>query len=304
MSLSSITSKVMLSSISISVWGARRFDGKVTEEIEEIHRAKGVGRFNKRLLPEYCPSYKEVQSIANRYRAFFYHNTVEYEQRGSRLLPTEVYMQVAARARQFKDEFDAAVQVFLTDYQDLKDRARIELNGLFNEADYPSGAKLATKFSMKMSVLPFPDASQFGIDLPPDILAGIRADIDRHVDNSIETANRDLMGRLYEAVKRMGERLDTPGAVRLDVANQVRELCALLPKLNFTNDARLNHVLEQTQTHMARYSGAELKESHHLCAQVSEKAEEIEHLMASFMGIETPSPVIQSADPYRLKLVA
>ncbi|CAM2158337.1 DUF3150 domain-containing protein (plasmid) [Pararobbsia alpina] len=282
--LGNLTSKVMLASISISVWGARRFDGKVTSEIEEAHRAKGIGRFNKRLLPDHCPSYKKVQAIANRFRAHFYNNTLEYEQRGSRLLPTRVYMALADRARGYKNEFDRAVSIFMTDYQNLKDQARIELNGLFNEDDYPSAAQLNTKFAMKMSVLPFPDASQFGIDVPPDVLAEIRHDIDEHVRRSVELANRDLIGRLYEAVKNMAERLGSANTVRIDVATQVKEMCALLPQLNFTDDPMLTHVLDQARKHLAVHSGVDLKESPVLRSQVAEKATEIEHLMASFMG--------------------
>jgi hypothetical protein len=306
--LSTITSRVMLASISISVWGARRFDSKVTEEVEAAHRTKGIGRFNKRLLPEYCPSYKEVVSIASRFRTHFYDNTLEYEQRGSRLVPTRVYMALAERCRQYKEEFELAVSVFLTDYDNLKAQARIELNGLFNEADYPTVDLLRTKFGVKMSVLPFPDASQFGIDFPPDVLAEIRTDIDEHVRRSIEMANRDLVGRLYEAVKHMAERLSGSANVRLDVAAQVKDLCVLLPKLNFTDDPHLNHLLVQTQTHLANYSGAELKDSQFLRDQVADKASEIEHLMASFMGVPAAAPTVvvaaRTAQHYQLKLVA
>jgi hypothetical protein len=292
MNISDIQSKVMLCSVTISTWVARRFDGKATEEVENRHHAKGIGRFNKRLLPERAPSYQEVLTIAGRIRSYFYDHSLKYDQLGVRLLPTMVYMEFADRMRSLKDEFDLAVSVFLTDYLNLKELARAELNGLFNEADYPTLAELSTKFGVKMAVLPFPDASQFGVDLPQNVLTTLKGELDQHVLASVATANDDLVQRLYEAVSQMASRLYATGNVRLDVANNVRDLCALLPKLNFSNDPKLAHILEQAKTHLAVHSGADLKESHVLRSQVASKAHEIEGLMAAFMGI-TPDPEIE-----------
>lgn len=303
MNITSIQSKVMLCSVTISSWGARRFDDKLTEEVEQKHQAKSLGRFNKRLLPEHAPSFKEVVALGNRIRAYFYSHTLQYDQLAVRLLPTMIYMEFADKMRSLKDEFDLAVQVFLTDYLDLKERARIELNGTFNEADYPSLAVLSEKFGVKMAVLPFPDASQFGVELPDNVLTGLRTEIDQHVLTSIATANSDLVGRLYEAVSQMASRLYASGNVRLDVANNVRDLCELLPKLNFSNDPKLTHILEQARTHLAVHTGSDLKLSNALRSQVASKAHEIEELMAAFMGT-TPAPIVEETDTPQLRLVA
>ncbi|MFL9876464.1 hypothetical protein [Paraburkholderia megapolitana] len=302
MNITNIQSRVMLCTINVSAWNARRFDGKVTEEVESRHHAKGIGRFNKRLLPEHAPSFSEVVSLGGRIRQHFYDHTLKYDQLSVRLLPTQVYMDFSAQIRRMKDDFDLAVSVFLTDYVALKDQARVELNGLFNEADYPTLAQLSDKFAVRMSVLPFPDASQFGVDLPDNVLGALRTDIDQHVEASIATANRDLVGRLYEAVSRMAGKLSSSGNVRLDVANNVRELCGLLPKLNFTQDPKLDHILEQAKLHLTQHSGAELKESSVLRSQVAAQATQIEGLMAAFMGGAPAMPL--AGETPQLRLVA
>ncbi|MFM0386899.1 hypothetical protein [Paraburkholderia dipogonis] len=308
MNITDIKSKVMLSSVTISAWHARCFDGKVTEEVEKSHQAKGIGRFNKRLMPEHAPSYKEAVSIGNRIRAYYYDHSLDYDQLGVRLLPTMIYMDFADHMRKLKDEFDLAVSVFLTDYLDLKEQARAELNGLFNEADYPSLAQMSGKFGIKMAVLPFPDASQFGIDLPENVLSSLQGEIDQHVLASISTANNDLVGRLYEATSKLADRLYAEGNVRLDVTNQVRELCELLPKLNFSNDPKLTHILDQSKKHLAVHTAADLKESRVLRSQVAAKAQEIEGLMAAFMGgapepMQDQAPALEGQTPL-LRLVA
>ncbi|APA90394.1 hypothetical protein BJG93_32895 (plasmid) [Paraburkholderia sprentiae WSM5005] len=290
MNITELKSRVMLSAVTVSAWQARCFDVKATEEVEKNHQAKDIGRFNKRLLPEHAPSYKEVVSIGTRIRRYHYDHSLKYDQLGVRLLPTTIYMDFADQMRKMKDEFDLAVSVFLTDYLNLKEQARVELNGLFNEADYPTLARMSEKFGVKLAVLPFPDASQFGVDLTADVLTDLRSEIDQHVLASISTANNDLVGRLYEAVSKLADKLYGATDVRLGVTNQVRELCELLPKLNFTNDPKLNHILEQAKTHLAVHTGADLKESRVLRSQVAAKASEIEGLMAAFMG-GAPEPM-------------
>jgi hypothetical protein len=108
---------------------------------------------------------------------------------------------------------------------------------------------------------------------------------------SISTANYDLVGRLYEATSKLADRLYAVGNVRLDVTNQVRELCELLPKLNFSSDPKFMHILDQATKHLAVHTGADLKESRVLRSQVAAKAQEIEGLMAAFMG-STPEPMV------------
>ncbi|MDP0881192.1 hypothetical protein, partial [Klebsiella variicola] len=78
------------------------------------------------------------------------------------LLPTAVYLKVTDRLREYQDEFRQATADFLAEYPALKEQAKCALNGLYTEADYPTVEALSTKFGMRLSPLPFPDASQFG----------------------------------------------------------------------------------------------------------------------------------------------
>ncbi|SPK77481.1 conserved protein of unknown function (plasmid) [Cupriavidus taiwanensis] len=303
MNITHLTSRVMLATLNISVWRARRFDTRATQEVEAKHEAKDIGRFNKRLLTDGATSYKEVCAIGNRARALFDSHSLDYDQLGVRLLPTAVYMDVAEKLRALRDQFDAATAQFLADYPRLKDEARVALNGLFDEADYPTEAELRRKFGVRFSVLPFPDASQFGIDLPPDVLHGIREEMDAKVLGAVKTANNDLVSRLYEAVQHFANRLYGEGNVRLDVADKVRELSALLPRLNFSDDPVLTEILAKTQEQLACYTGAQLEDDPLLRLNVAERAMEIEAQMAAFMGGPPPT-LTREGDMPMLQLLA
>jgi hypothetical protein len=93
------------------------------------------------------------------------------------------------------------------------------------------------------------------------VLTSLRGEIDQHVMRSINNANQDIVHRLYDAVSAMANRLYASNNVRMDVADNVRELCGLLPKLNFSNDPQLVHILEQAKRHLAVHTGNDLKES-------------------------------------------
>ncbi|TWG87901.1 hypothetical protein L602_001500000340 [Cupriavidus gilardii J11] len=304
MNITNLTSRVMLSTLNVSVWRARRFDTRATQAVEAKHEAKDIGRFNKRLLTEGATSYKEVCAIGNRARSLFDSHSLDYDQLGVRLLPTTVYMDVAGKLRNLRDEFDAATEQFLVDYPRLKDEARVALNGLFDESDYPTEAELRKKFGIRFSVLPFPDASQFGIDLPSDVLQGIRDEMDSRVMSAVKTANNDLVGRLYEAVQHFANRLYGEGNVRLDVADKVRELSALLPKLNFSDDPALAEILAKTRDQLACYTGAQLKDDPLLRLDVAGRAMEIEAQMAAFMGSPPPALSRVGSDMPMLQLLA
>ncbi|MGT2491370.1 hypothetical protein ACU4GD_14705 [Cupriavidus basilensis] len=93
-------------------------------------------------------------AVANRARAYFDAHSLDYDQLGVRLLPTDMYMEVADRQREFQDEFNATTAVFLADYPRLKEEARAALNGLFDDADYPTQAELAKKFGYAPGTIP------------------------------------------------------------------------------------------------------------------------------------------------------
>ena len=304
MNITNLTSRVMLATLNISVWRARRFDTRATQEVEAKHEAKDIGRLNTRLLTDGAPSSQAVCAIGNRARALFDSHSLDYDQLGVRLLPTAVYMDVAEKLRAMRDQFEVATAQFLADYPRLKDEARVALNGLFDEADYPTEAELRRKFGVRFSVLPFPDASQFGIDLPPDVLHGIREEMDAKVLGAVKTANNDLVGRLYEAVQHFANRLYGEGNVRLDVADKVRELSALLPRLNFSDDPALSEILAKTQDQLACYTGAQLKDDPLLRLNVAERAMEIEAQMAAFMGGPPPTLTREAGDMPMLQLLA
>lgn len=305
--IADVASNVMLCSLSVSSWKARKYDDKITAEVEQTHKVEDAGRYNKRLLLRNAESYNEVLRNEGEMRRYWEKHTLDYRQDAVRLLPTLMYMDFVEALRRLREKFEASVEVFLADYPNLIEAARmsVSLGSLFRKEDYPAQADLRQKFSVRLTILPFPNAEQFGVSLPEDVLTALRSDIDKHVEFSIRAANRDIVGRLYEAVSKLASTLYLNESPRLGVANNIRALCALLPKLNFSGDPDLNRILEEAQRHFGNLSGVQLKESPYLRSQAAAKASEVESMMAAFMG-SAPAPAYAAATTAtpQLRLVA
>lgn len=290
-----VSSRVMLAMLNISVWSARKFDNKATFEIEQNHSTKDIGRFNKKLLPENAASYKKIQEIANQLRALFYAKTLKYGQDGIGLLPAALYMELAEDVRTARAKFIPAVDEFIEDLDNLKREAKVLLNGLFLESDYPSREMLLQKFNIGFKVLPFPDAEKFGVELPGEVVEDIKESIAIQMDEATSNAMNDLWYRLYGVVTHMADKLAKPNAIFRDsLIENLRDMCDLLPQLNFVGDKNLTQLCDQVKEKLYVHEADSLRSNETTRADAAKDAIEIQQMMANFMGIKPPEVIVES----------
>lgn len=295
MSSKNTSKHVMLALLNISVWSARKFDNKATIQIEETHSTKDIGRFNKKLLPENAASYKKIQDIANQLRALFYKKTLKYGQDGIGLLPATLYMELAEDVRLARAKFVPAVDEFIEDLDNLKREAKVLLNGLFLESDYPTREMLLEKFNIGFKVLPFPDAEQFGVELPSEVVQDIKESITNQMDDATGKAMTDLWYRLYDVVTHMADKLAKPNAIFRDsLVENLRDMCDLLPQLNFVGDEDLTSLCDQVKEKLYVHEANSLRNDETTRADAANDAIEIQKMMASFMGITAPETIVET----------
>src|SRR5579883_65932 len=235
----SLSSRAMLCSLSISMWSARKHDREASEEIATLHGAKSdAGRYNKMLLPKQALA--EIQKIMSEARHEHYFMTLPWGDDGYRVLPAAAYLEHTAKMREISNRFTPAVDTLVQRFEELVREAKVRLNGLFREADYPSTAELRAKFSFETKVIPLPDAADFRVCLGDDEKERIKRQITATVEASLHLATRDLWQRLYEAVKHMSERLSAYRVTEEGVEHPFRDsivgnlvrVVEVLPKLN------------------------------------------------------------------------
>lgn len=298
-----INERVMLAMLNISIWSARKFDNKATVDVEASNGVSNVGRFNKRLIPEKAPEYKRLTEISTKLRSYFYSKSLPYGQEGIRLLPAKVYMEVAAEVRKASAEYEQAIADFIDSMEAQKAEAKVQLQSLYLESDYPNEETLRSKFGIYFKVLPFPDAEQFGVELPEEVIDSIKSSINDQVEETTTLAMNDLWKRLYEAVSHMADKLAVPDAIFRDsMIQNVHEVVELLPKLNFIDDPDLNSFCDQVGEKLAKVAPMEMRTDTAARADTAGEAIAIQNLMASFMGLPPTTTTVKTS-PQQLLIV-
>jgi hypothetical protein len=238
----------MLASLRISSWSARKYDKKVTAETNAAHGADvDAGRYNKSLLPGDASSYKALTSHIAAVRQLHYAETLAWSDDGWRLLPVLNFQSYTDKLRDAKHEFDRLLSDFLNDYPALRQAARVKLNGMYRDEDYPSN--LASKYSFAVEYNPVPTGGDFRVTLSQADIDIIATRTESRVQSAFEDAHKDAVKRLYDCVSRIHERLAQPDAIFRDsLITNASELCDILSRMNITGDMSLEALRKQTES--------------------------------------------------------
>lgn len=238
--------RAMLASLRISSWSARKYDKKVTAETNLAHGADSdAGRYNKMLLPGDASSYKALTSHIAATRVLHYEQTLAWSDDGWRLLPVANFQKYTDKLRAAKHTYDALLADFLADYPALQQAARIKLNGMYREDDYPTN--VAGKYGFAIEYNPVPAGGDFRVELSQTEIDILASNTEKRVKSAYEDAHQDAVKRLYDCVARIHERLAQPDAIFRDsLISNASELCDVLFRLNIKGDVNLDALRKQT----------------------------------------------------------
>ena len=280
-----LTDKALLVQLNVSQWTARKYDRKVTKDILSQHGAQmGAGRFNKSLLPmnDYLDRVHKKTTLI---RSKYYTNTLPWGIEGTQMLPSANYLNFMTKFRKEKAEWQLLVDTFLDNYLSLKEDAkRLLPNGLYNENDYPADDIIHLKFNMDMAVFPVP-SNDFRVSINDAELTNIQEDVERRVNDAAACAMEDIWQRLYDKVKHMSDKLADPKSIFRDtMIENTRELCALLPRLNFADDPNLETLRQDVEHSLSRHHPEALRNNPVLRKNTGDQARAIMKKMEAFMG--------------------
>jgi hypothetical protein len=278
-----LSDRALLVQLRVSQWTARKYDKRATQEVASNHgTTTAAGRYNKSLLPmnDYLD---RVHKKTTFIREKFYDNTLPWGIEGTMMLPTSNYLQFMTDFRKEKSEWWSLVNLFTDNYTDLKDNAKRVLGGLYNEEDYPTLTDVSRKFNIDMAVFPVP-SNDFRTNIASDELQKIQQDVERRVQDAQQQAMKEVWTRLFDRVKHMAEKLADPKAVFRDsMVDNAKEICALLPRLNFTDDPQLEAMRQDVEAKLIKHPDA-LRNDPDLRRDTAAEAKAIMDKMKSFMG--------------------
>lgn len=293
--MSLLSERAMLASVKISKWSGRKLDREITDEVNAAHgAADDAGRFNKLLVPK--ESLRKIEKAENAARSFHDKHTAPWADDGARILSAVGYLDYMNGMRPLREAFESAVAEFLAEYPAAKEAAKIRLNGMFRESDYPAPDDLARRFGFSVIIMPVPAGNDFRVDLSDTQADMIRADIEARVAEATANAMRHAFERVAETVGYMAKRLTAykpasgdkraEGVFRDSLVENVRELAGLLPALNLTNDTGLAEIAERISAALTLHDADALRESDVLRRAVADDAARIaadaESLMSAY----------------------
>jgi hypothetical protein len=185
--------------------------------------------------------------------------------------------------RKEKSEWMQLVEDFVTEYPQLVANASNMLGGLYDPADYPTPSQIRNKFSMDMAVYPVP-SSDFRVEIASDELSRIQQDVETRVANAQAEAMKEVWQRLFDRVKHMADKLSDPKAIfKNSMVEHAKELCSLLPRLNFADDPNLEALRHEVESKLLKHPEA-LRNDPDLRSDTAAEARRIMAAMGSFMG--------------------
>jgi len=278
-----LSDRALLVQLNISQWTARKYDKRATQQVADSNNTTmAAGRYNKSLLPmnDYLD---RVHKKATFIREKYYKNTLPWGMDGTMMLPTSNYLQFMNDFRKEKSEWLTCVNDFVTAYPQLVLNAQQLLGGLYDPADYPAQHLIADKFKMDMAIFPVP-SSDFRVSIASEELSRIQQDVEARVKDAQQAALQEVWQRLFERVKHMADKLADPKAIFRDsLVENAREICAMLPRLNFADDPNLEAMRSEVESKLLKHPEA-LRNDPDLRSDTAAEAKRIMDIMGSFMG--------------------
>lgn len=283
--MKNLNERAVLVSLAVSMWTGRKFDRSVTEQVAQAHGCKGdAGRYNKLLVAK--GDLEAVTQVVSRARVFYYKMTLPWKDEGFRILPSTSIMEVMEKLSGFQSEFSQAVVSFLRNYPLVREEARLRLNEMFKQEDYPSEVELGRKFRMDPSIQPVPDRGDFRLmTLTPEQNVAFKRDLQRRVSEAEAVAVQDVWNRLYDVVKRVKSTLTKSNPRVYDtLIGNVMELVDILPALNITDDPELEALRIEAKRELGTYTASELRSDEHTRKEAANAAGDILTKMSGYMG--------------------
>lgn len=282
--MTSLTNRALLVTLSIRQWSARKYDKRETAAVAMRHGIdSNVARVNKHLLPA-SDALQRVQQKASEARTFYYKNTLPWGQEGVQIIKTDAYFDFARAMRHHADEWHRLVDDFVLEYPALRVAAEDNLGDLYDEADYPSSAAIADKFSMRYQFMPVPDQADWRVDLGDDEMEVLRQSITQQVIDAQAVAMKEAWARVYDVVSKAHERLADPAAIfRNSLVENAAELCELLPRLNIANDPGLDSMRVELERSLCKYTPDTLRSAPDVREDVAAKMADLMNKMGAYM---------------------
>ena len=261
--------KTMLVQLSISQWYNRTADNSVSVEVCQSKKASsGVGRYIKKLLPD--EAFNSINRCIRQIRNDHAKLTLPWQDGNIRILPAVLFLDYKKLISEGERALEEALWDFHKNFDLWKNGAKKELGSLFNEQDYPNPDDIIKNFIVKTHFLPFPDTTDFRVDINEAAMAQLREETNEFIHGLVVASTLNLFNSLLLIV--LKAKLAVDGYVEGRTFHSNTLLAPLVEanrvtKMNVTGAPYVNEFAHEVQETFARVDPQQLRENHHLLMQ-------------------------------------
>lgn len=272
----------MLATLQTGRWSARKIDRDVTSEtIARYGSEDTAGVFSKDLVAR--ESFKEINIIISRARAYHRKKTVPWMFDGTGLLTVASYDEYRTTMDQFIRDCEDAVENFMEYYVgDLLISEQKRLNGMYNPNDYPSPEDVRASFYMKVVYAPISNPDDIRVAAQGAAKEALEKMVLESHENAIAEVSQTIFRRLFKVVNKMAETLSKDKRIYSSVVTNIQDLLVMSREYTPFLDPSTKDLLDQIEGALTVTSADELRGNETKRHEIADKAKEVSEKLTAY----------------------
>jgi hypothetical protein len=256
-----LSEKAMLVSVSFSFWTGKTKDSRVTNEVIVTKKsARDAGTWLTNLVSK--SDLGSVESARGKVRETHYKYSLPWMDGGLRILPSAMFMKYREEMSKAIAEHEKALAAFLREYPSIVKRAQKRLGDLLKDKHLPEVWEVKRKFAIRQDILPIPAMGDFRCELSSDEADEIREKVAASIESMTERAVANIWEQFTTLIEKIEKTMKEPKKVFRDtLISNLRDFCELIPKMNLTNDNKLESLRKEVIAKLAELKPINLRES-------------------------------------------
>lgn len=276
----SIANSALLVDHSISVWTASKKDKEATKLLLADNGASSdAASVNKNLMAG-TSLRKAISDYAAKCRARHIQLTLPWSDKGSRILPTSMFLEYKQEMNGRMAHYTSLVDEFIDEYPNLVQQAshyHSALGKLFDPRDYPSAHEVRELFGYRLVFSPIAEANDFRLEAPQEELEEVKRSYEENFNARLATTLREPWDRLHDTLTSISSKLGSDTSKYNDnrFIDSAQTLCAMLTHLNVTKDPQLEKARRQLESALVGANVETLKDSSYAREEMKSSVDDI-----------------------------
>lgn len=292
-----ITDRIMIVRLGIHQWYPTKHDKKATKGLADLHGVdpERLGKVIKNLVN--LKTIRPLRQACRAIRENVHGMTAPWEDGGLRALPAELYYNFCTQLRDDIQKMDKLADEYEVEYTLEIERARKELNGLFNEDDYPPPHVMRARFSVDYDFKPVvnvDDVRVWGLaaadqkQIEDQVTASVTSRIEQaqaHVVNQVIERAQEFIAKVTKFGDECAASQDDGKGLRLyeSAIGNLREVIVLvLEGMNFSGDQEIDALCKNLKKALTGINTGKLKVS---VDTRNKTTADVEKVLQKFQGV-------------------